>query len=110
MNMPYVVYARYGTKPQNKLQQAIADLVMKQDRLLLSDLEAVKFKDDLLQHITGLHDKFKTCKPVKAHWWMPGDWDGDDAPKHRDRDIMLGFDEGGSGFINCNLLYCQKPD
>jgi hypothetical protein len=106
--MPYVVYARYGTQPKNKLQQAILDLVLHQDRLLLSDLEAVKFKSLLQQDIDGLNDKFKTCRPAKPYWWMPFDWIKEEA-KHSYRDEKLQFEDGGYGFVECSLLYCQKP-
>jgi hypothetical protein len=80
---------------------------MKQDRLLLSDLEAVKFKDDLQQHIAGLNDKQKNCKPVVAYWWMPFDW-VETLEKLSYKDEHLSFEEG-NGFVDCKLLYCQKP-
>jgi hypothetical protein len=68
--MPHLFNITYQYTPKNKLEKAIQELLLKQDRkLLMSELEATKFRDDVLAWIDGLCKQHPKCKPIKPHWY-----------------------------------------
>ena len=94
----YLITVTDGTQCQNKLHKAIAELLHKQNRRLLTELEATKFRDDLLQHLHGLNEKHAKCKPVRCYW---------NLRDHRTQpDWYLGM--SGHTFVNMRLLYGKQ--
>lgn len=101
----YLITVTNGTQCQNKLHKAIADLLHKQNRRLLSELEATKFRDDLLDHLKGLNEKHAKCKPIRCSWWKPNKYmDG----KADQNDWLLSTE--GHTFVQVRMLYAQQTD
>lgn len=95
----YLITVTDGTRCQNKLHKAITDLLHKQNRRLLTELEATKFRDDLLQHLQGLNEKHNKCCPIKYYWW--------ERPQ-RDRSSDWHLSMRGHTFVDLRMLYGQQ--
>lgn len=95
----YLITVTDGTQCQNKLHKAIAELLHKQNRRLLTELEATKFRDDLLQHLQGLNEKHNKCRPLNCYWW-------ERTQPDRSSDWHLGL--GGHTFADLRMLYGKQ--
>lgn len=90
--MKYFTYIGYSWNARNKLDEAIRTMLFTKNRLIIDVKNIEDFKHEILDEIKKLEEEFKRCKPVKAHWWLPGINKGDFA---------LGFD--GNGSVICSF-------
>lgn len=92
--MPFAFYISHTLATKNKLEKAMLELLKKQDRkLLMSEIEATKFRDDLLAWTNALNAAHPKCKPIDPQWY-----DGERIFGHRD------FYLHNTRVANCCLL------
>ena len=96
----YLITVTDGTRCQNKLHKAIAELLHKQNRRLLTELEATKFRDDLMEHLQGLNEKHAKCKPVSCFWWPTNPY----KQTHSDWLLLM----VNNTFIDVRIIYCKQ--
>lgn len=56
----------YATK--NRLENAVMELIRKNDRTLIIGDDVELFKEQIIAGIEKLNDEFKRCTPLKAYW------------------------------------------
>jgi len=67
----YLVKAEYGTKAKNKLQKAVYDALIKNNRELIPEQMLESFKAEILTEVHRINAMFKNCTPEKPDWYCP---------------------------------------
>lgn len=97
--MRYFTYISYSWNSRNKLDDAIRKFLFTKNRTIIDEKEIHQFKTHIIDEIKKLEDMYKRCKPVKAHWWIPG---------INKTDFALGFDGGSSNICSFNIYKESK--
>jgi len=64
----YMTYMGHTLGFKNNLERAIADLLMGENRKLISETRFVHYQNSIMRKIMELNQKFPRCKPVSVYW------------------------------------------
>ena len=70
--MKYLTKVGNVVKPKNKLDQAIHDFLVMNDRKLIEASCVEKFKENVISNILFFSQENKRCKMRVAHWFTYG--------------------------------------